>query len=107
MDILNQVAMSINRRPFNNYESLYRYCLRHGDSEEESRKTADWAHGSEVREIMQTALNVIMAMKGLSPSQSIVDRFDEDNTHMYTYHCITAAWDMALDEILDNYGGLK
>lgn len=53
--------------------------------------------GATMAELARAAL---LAMKGLEPTDDIVERFDEDNGHMSSYHCISQSWDMMIDEAL-------
>lgn len=60
---IEEVARAIDPAAFKNFESLQAHCLHTGDDEEQATRTADWAHGHEVRCAMGIARAAIEAMR--------------------------------------------
>jgi len=44
VDKVEAVARIIDPQSFRLNESMYLYCIKHGDGEEKSKETANWAH---------------------------------------------------------------
>ncbi|MFC3072370.1 hypothetical protein [Shinella pollutisoli] len=63
MSKVEQVARAIEPRAFSQFESLRDYCLKNGDDEAESHRTAEWAHGHEIRQALEKARAAIEAMR--------------------------------------------
>lgn len=61
--MIERVAAVISPGPFKYHSQLYHYCLEKGDSEEEARKTADWAHGHDCKAAIEKARAAIEAMR--------------------------------------------
>ena len=59
--IVEHVARAIGPDHYKRHESLRRYCIRAGDSEEEALATAEWAHGEEIRAVEYDARIAICA----------------------------------------------
>lgn len=62
----------------------------------EAMMVENW-EGATMYDLARAAL---MVMKGFEPADDIIDRFDTDNCHMSTYHCISQSWDMMIDAAL-------
>lgn len=55
MELREQIARVIGARAFELHAKFYDYCIRSGDSEEEARAAADWAHKTECDEALAKA----------------------------------------------------
>ena len=67
-DLLDQAARIIDPEEYRRHQSMLEYCLAHGDSAEEARATADWAHGKSIVQARSKAARILELRPGAQNS---------------------------------------
>lgn len=62
-EMVEAVARAIEPHAYQQFDSLRNFCLCNGDDEAEALRTAEWAHGHEIRRAREKARAAIEAMR--------------------------------------------
>lgn len=100
--MVERVARAIDPRAFDQFESLRDYCLRNGDDEAEALRTAEWAHGHDVRQAIEKARAAIEAMR--EPTEEMLDVgacYEDQDHHIFDEgHIARDVWTNMIDAAL-------
>lgn len=101
MNTVEKVARILQPASFKSYESLRDYCLQAGDDEAAAKRTAEWAHGHEVKRAMQMARAAIEALR--EPTTNMVlkglVRSERDDIEL-TLEEVEEIWRAMIDDAL-------
>lgn len=70
-EVVDRVAWAINPLSFKQWQSMYDYCIRHGDDEQTARRYADVMHLPDIKKVHEQARAAIAAMSNAGWSEGV------------------------------------